>query len=87
MGVFSVPGPRSANDLLRVTGEWSSSLLHHHPHFSKGEWFEDIVARAGFHRLDGGFNQTKCSHNNDRQRRILQLGIVQKLEPADAGKF
>jgi len=62
-------------------------FVHHHPHLGKSEGFENVVAGARFHRFNRGFNRAEGSHDHDGQRRILLLGGLQKLEPADAGKF
>ena len=62
-------------------------LAHHHAHFGERERLEDVVAGAGLHRLDRGFNRPERGHDDDGQRGILLLGGLQKFEPADAGKF
>ena len=62
-------------------------LVHHHPHFGEGKGLEDVVAGSGFHGLDRGLNRPERGHDDDGQGGIFLLGGLQKLEPADTGKF
>ena len=49
-------------------------LMHHHPHLGERKRLEDVIAGAGFHRLDRRLHRAERSHDDDRQRRILLLG-------------
>ncbi len=62
-------------------------LVHHHAHLGEREWLEDVVAGAGFHGFNRCFNRPEGGHDDDGQRGILLLGVLQKFEPADAGEF
>ena len=62
-------------------------LVHHHPHFGEGKRFEDVVAGAGFHRLDRGLHRAERGHDDDGQRGILAFRGLQKFKPVHAGKF
>ncbi len=62
-------------------------LVHHHPHLDERERLEDVIAGAGFHRLNRCLNRAERGHDDYGQRGILLLGGLQKFEPVDAREF
>ena len=58
-----------------------------HPHLGQRKRLQNVVAGAGLHGLDGGFDAAECGHHHDRKRRILALDGLQKFQTVHAGKF
>ena len=61
--------------------------MHHHPHFRERKRLQDVIAGAGFHGFDCGFDGAEGGHHNDGQGGLLALYRLQKFEAAHAGKF
>ena len=88
MAVASGPGLRAESDFPRAVDGRSSSLCTTSAHLGERERLQHVVAGAGFHGLDGGFDRAVGGHDDDRQtRHSVRFAACRNSRPLMPGSF
>ena len=62
-------------------------LADHQHELGERKRFQHVIARADFHRFDGGFDRSERGHDDDGYRCVCAFHGLQEFDAAHAGQF